>query len=101
MNDVRVQIAVNYPARAFGITRHESPAEAKKKCPHLIMVHVATYAEGDTEPQYHTGDDVKPATHKASLDTYRRESLKIIKVFQEFCPTVGKSSSPLPANCHP
>lgn len=32
------QIAVNYPARVFGITRHESPADALKKCPHLMFV---------------------------------------------------------------
>ena len=36
-------IAVNYPAREFGITRHESPAEALKKCPNIMLVHCATY----------------------------------------------------------
>lgn len=35
-------IAVNYPARKFGITRHMDVHEAKKKCPHLQTVHVAT-----------------------------------------------------------
>lgn len=82
-------IAVNYAARKFGISRHESPAEALKKCPELVMVHVATYRGGDTEPGYWEGDDVLPTTHKVSLDPYRRESLKIIQVFQEFCPVVG------------
>lgn len=82
-------IAVNYAARACGITRHESPAEALIKCPELVMVHVATYRGGDTEPGYWEGDDVLPTTHKVSLDAYRRESLKIIKVFSEFCPIVG------------
>lgn len=84
-----LQIAVNYAARAFGITRHESPIEAVKKCPALVMVHVATYRGGDTEPGYWEGDDVLPTTHKVSLDPYRRESLKIIKVFSEFCSIVG------------
>ncbi|KAL8286986.1 hypothetical protein RQP46_003992 [Phenoliferia psychrophenolica] len=84
-------IAVNYPARTFGITRHESPAEALKKCPELMLVHCATYRQGDLEPGY-WGDNPKPETHKISLDHYRRESLKIIKVFAEFCPVVEKAS---------
>ncbi|KAK4701217.1 DNA polymerase eta, partial [Phenoliferia sp. Uapishka_3] len=84
-------IAVNYPARKFGITRHESPAEALKKCPELVMVHCATYRQGDTEPGY-WGDSPKPETHKISLDHYRRESLKIIKVFIGYCPIVEKAS---------
>jgi DNA polymerase eta len=84
-----IQIAVNYPARKFGITRHEPPAEALKKCPDLVMVHVATYRNGDSEPGY--WDGAKPETHKVSLDPYRRESLKILRVFSEFCPVVGKN----------
>ncbi|SGY21900.1 BQ5605_C016g08290 [Microbotryum silenes-dioicae] len=84
-------IAVNYPARKFGITRHETPAEALKKCPHLVMVHCATYKEGDTEPSYDNFHPT-PATHKISLDHYRRESLKIIKVFTSHIPTVEKAS---------
>ncbi|SCV72050.1 BQ2448_4744 [Microbotryum intermedium] len=110
-------IAVNYPARKFGITRHETPAEALKKCPHLVMVHCATYKEGDTEPSYDNPHPT-PATHKVrpghcrfrfapradyvlsqiSLDHYRRESLKvrvlnkIIKVFTSHIPTVEKAS---------
>lgn len=46
------QIAVNYPARTFGITRHETPASALLKCPHLVMVHCASYRASDTEPGY-------------------------------------------------
>ena len=34
--------AVNYPARAAGITRHMRRAEAKAKCPELQCVHVET-----------------------------------------------------------
>ena len=52
-----------------------------------MMVHVATYRIGDPEPGYWEG--AKPETHKVSLDPYRRESLKILKVFSEFCPVVG------------
>ncbi|PLW10065.1 hypothetical protein PCANC_22841 [Puccinia coronata f. sp. avenae] len=85
-------IAVNYPAREFGITRHLPFDEAKKKCPHLICVHVATYAQGDaeTEAKYH--HNPKPETHKVSLDPYRRESVKILKIFSESCPTIEKAS---------
>ncbi|GAA5967675.1 hypothetical protein JCM11641_005731 [Rhodosporidiobolus odoratus] len=83
-------IAVNYPARAFGITRHESPAEALKKCPNLKLVHVQTYKNGEAEPGYWEG--AKPETHKVSLDMYRKESRKILEVFTEVCPVVEKAS---------
>ncbi|GAA6039453.1 hypothetical protein JCM8097_009555 [Rhodosporidiobolus ruineniae] len=83
-------IAVNYPARRFGITRHEAPAEALKKCPHLRLVHVQTYRNGEPEPGYWEG--AKPETHKVSLDMYRKESKKILDVFSEFCPVVEKAS---------
>jgi hypothetical protein len=55
-------IAVNYPARAFGITRMSSWRDALKKCPELIVVHVATYKEGDNAPVYWDNPDT--ATHK-------------------------------------
>ncbi|GAA5864259.1 hypothetical protein JCM3774_001272 [Rhodotorula dairenensis] len=83
-------IAVNYPARAYGITRHETPAEALKKCPDLMLVHVQTYKNGETVPGY--WDGAKPETHKVSLDMYRKESKKILAVFQRFCPLVEKAS---------
>ena len=40
-------IAVNYPARAFGIGRMCTATEAKKLCPNIINQHVATWREGD------------------------------------------------------
>ena len=55
-------IAVNYPARAFGITRMSSWRDALKKCPELVVVHVATYKEGDNAPVYWDNPDT--ATHK-------------------------------------
>ena len=55
-------IAVNYPARKFGITRMEKIKEAKKKCPELVVVHVATYKEGEKEPGYWENPDT--LTHK-------------------------------------
>lgn len=35
-------IAVNYAARARGVTRHMRVAEARGKCPELVLVHVQT-----------------------------------------------------------
>lgn len=55
-------IAVNYPARKFGITRMEKIKEARKKCPELVVVHVATYREGEKEPGYWENPDT--LTHK-------------------------------------
>lgn len=51
---------------------------------------MATYRNGDSEPGY--WDDAKPETHKVSLDPYRRESLKIINIFKQYCPIVEKAS---------
>jgi nucleotidyltransferase/DNA polymerase involved in DNA repair len=42
-------IAVNYAARGKGITRHMRVAEAKHKCPELVLVHVETIG-GHGEP---------------------------------------------------
>ncbi|KDQ19232.1 hypothetical protein BOTBODRAFT_153085 [Botryobasidium botryosum FD-172 SS1] len=80
-------IAVNYPARKFGITRMESIVEAKKKCPELVAVHTATYKEGESEAQYWDNPDSK--THKVSLDHYRRESMKIMHMYREMMPAGG------------
>ena len=55
-------IAVNYPSRKFGITRMDKVKDAQKRCPNLIVVHVATYKEGDAEPEYWENPDTK--THK-------------------------------------
>lgn len=85
-------IAVNYPARSFGITRHLPFDEALKKCPDLICVHVATYAQGDSETEAKYHENPKPETHKVSLDPYRRESVKILKIFSQSCPLIEKAS---------
>lgn len=55
-------IAVNYPARTFGIGRMTKLSEALEKCPHLRVVHVPTYKEGEKEPGW--WDDVDTRTHK-------------------------------------
>jgi DNA polymerase eta len=86
-----MQIAVNYPAREFGIKRMTKIKDAKQMCPNLVVVHVATYKDGENEPKYHPDPETK--THKVSLDLYRRESIKIINIFKSTLPTaeVGES----------
>ncbi|KAK9323064.1 hypothetical protein V1517DRAFT_321389 [Lipomyces orientalis] len=79
-------IAVNYAARKFGISRHESISEARKKCPDLVLAHVATWKEGDESWAYHENPDV--ATHKVSLDPYRRQSQLIFRIFYASCEKV-------------
>lgn len=68
-------IAVNYPSRKFGITRMDKVKDAQKRCPNLVVVHVATYKEGDAEPGYWENPDTK--THKvhSPLELARRHSL--------------------------
>ncbi|KAK8854812.1 hypothetical protein IAR55_003551 [Kwoniella newhampshirensis] len=77
-------IAVNYPARKYGIKRFTTLDEARKLCPELIVQHVATYRNGENEAGY--WGEVDPRTHKVSLDPYRRESLKILAIFKEMVP---------------
>lgn len=79
-------IAINYPARAFGLSRHVTSAEALKQCPELILQHVATWKEGDENWAYHENSFRDMATHKVSLDPYRKESRKILKCIKESLP---------------
>ena len=61
-------IAVNYPARKYGISRMDKKKDALKRCPHLQVVHVATFKEGEKEPGY--WDDVDTNTHKVCFDSF-------------------------------
>lgn len=79
-------IAINYPARKFGINRHCVITEAKKLCPELIMQHVATWKEGDEKWAYHKDAFAHIATHKVSLDPYRLESRKIFACVKDTLP---------------
>jgi DNA polymerase eta len=81
-------IAINYPARAFGLNRHVTVAEAKEKCPGLICQHVATWKEGDVTWSYSDGDEAfrEIASRKVSLDPYRLQSRKILATIKEFLP---------------
>ncbi|TPX69749.1 DNA-directed DNA polymerase [Spizellomyces sp. 'palustris'] len=84
-------IAVNYAARAAGIKRHCTAGEAAKMCPDVQLVHVSTYANGETEPKYHT-ENVTAKTHKVSLEPYRRASRKVMAIFKRFCPKFQRAS---------
>lgn len=84
-------LAINYAARKFGISRMETPAEAKIKCPELMLVHVPTYGQGDTEYKYNKNPNF--ATHKASLAPYRDASNKIFDIFRSFTHKVQKGGT--------
>ncbi|GAB0133185.1 hypothetical protein EsDP_00001598 [Epichloe bromicola] len=79
-------IAINYPARSFGIGRHCNVAEAKKLCPELIAQHVATWREGDEKWAYRDDAAANIATDKVSLDPYRLESRKILALVKDSLP---------------
>ncbi|KAF4542753.1 DNA-repair protein UmuC-like protein [Lasiodiplodia theobromae] len=79
-------IAINYPARAFGLSRHVTAAEAQKLCPDLVCQHVATWKEGDERWAYHDDAFKNMATHKVSLDPYRMESRKILALIKDALP---------------
>ena len=105
-------IAVNYAARAAGITRHMKAPEALVKCPGLRLVHVQTLGGGvpDAEggPTPHPSEDAAPAStagqpgaaegaeeqagsrdrEKACLERYRQASSRIIGLLREKAPQV-------------
>ncbi|KAF1988776.1 DNA/RNA polymerase [Aulographum hederae CBS 113979] len=79
-------IAVNYPARAFGITRFLPLSEAYEKCPELVCQHVATWKEGEDSWAYREGAAKDIATSKVCLDPYRTESRKILACIKDALP---------------
>ena len=76
-------IAVNYPARKFGVTRFLDLAEAKKLCPQLICQHVATWKEGEDKWAYREQSTKQIHSEKVSLDPYRLESRKILATIKD------------------
>lgn len=62
--------------------------EARKICPDIRLLHVATLAANDTEPHYYTNPGRN--THKVSLDAYRNASKAIFKIFNKYCDTIQK-----------
>ncbi|KAF4969739.1 hypothetical protein FSARC_3082 [Fusarium sarcochroum] len=80
-------IAVNYPAREYGIGRHSNVEEAKKLCPELIAQHVATWREGDEKWAYREDAAANIVTDKVSLDPYRLQSREILASIKEALPS--------------
>uniref|UniRef100_A0A7S4K9V7 DNA polymerase eta n=1 Tax=Guillardia theta TaxID=55529 RepID=A0A7S4K9V7_GUITH len=79
-------IAVNYPARARGITRHMRVEEAKKICPdlHLVHVEIVTF-EGDTNDKQLKQDEKRDdLPRKVSLERYRNASMEVFEVLQQY-----------------
>lgn len=79
-------IAINYPARAYGLNRHVTITEAKEKCPDIICQHVATWKEGNATWEYADDAFKEIAIRKVSLDPYRIESRKILKCIKDTLP---------------
>ncbi|KEF61895.1 DNA polymerase eta subunit [Exophiala aquamarina CBS 119918] len=79
-------IAINYPARDFGLNRHVTVAEAKTKCPEIVVQHVATWREGDDKWAYRDDAAKHIQTDKVSLDPYRLESRKSLALVKEILP---------------
>lgn len=79
-------IAINYPAREFGLNRHVTINEAKQKCPQIICQHVATWREGDDKWAYRNDSFEQIHTDKVSLDPYRLESRKSLALIKEILP---------------
>ena len=75
-------VAVNYPAREFGIKRFESFKEARTKCPQLQYSSSPTYAPGDVHWAYHANPDRQ--THKMSLEPYRIAGQQVFDCIQSF-----------------
>ncbi|KAJ5947693.1 hypothetical protein N7466_000708 [Penicillium verhagenii] len=77
-------IAVNYAARAFGITRMVTFEEAQKLCPNIILQHVATFREGEGGRWAYRDDSFRSVkTDKVSLDPYRAASRKILQTMKD------------------
>ncbi|GMF98426.1 hypothetical protein B5S30_g750 [[Candida] boidinii] len=87
-------IAVSYAARKYGIGRMDTLLDAKKKCPNLIVAHTAVFKKGDPNWFYTDINDDLPSAvdHKVSLDPYRKESRKFIRVIKDFADLVEKVS---------
>ncbi|KAG5417182.1 eso1 [Candida metapsilosis] len=84
-------IAVSYSARKFGINRLDTVESARAKCPNLVCAHAGVYKKGSKHWAYEEGAP-DPVNHKVSLDNYRRESRKIVRLIQSKFDLVEKAS---------
>lgn len=84
-------IAISYAARTYGIGRMDTLKSAQEKCPDLVVGHAAVFKKGESHWQY-LNKLPDQAVHKVSLDPYRRELRKIIKILKSECDLVEKAS---------
>lgn len=77
-------IAVNYAARAEGVTRHMRVADALAKCPSLRLVHVQTIGAQHLPG---VGADLR-SNSKACLERYRAASMDVLSVVHRIQPQV-------------
>ncbi|KAI8071667.1 hypothetical protein BC940DRAFT_293396 [Gongronella butleri] len=81
-------IAVNYEARKYGVSRHCDKDEARRLCPEITLVHVATFAPNEDVAGYH--ENPSRSTHKVDLSPYRNASKEIFRIFKSHCPLLQK-----------
>lgn len=90
-------IAVNYAARAAGVTRHSSFRDCFKQCSNLRLVHVPTFNSNSPAagikvyPMTDISDtkSLDRTTYKASLQPYRQASLKVFSVLRNYLLNTG------------
>ena len=82
-------IAINYPARSFGIKRGMTVKEVKAKCPAIHLVHVELVGNSNSSP---TSTTPSASTSKVSLERYRTASESIMSIFQRFSPLCERAS---------
>lgn len=82
-------IAINYPARKYGLKRGVSCDEARALCPSIHLPHVATFKKGETTWAFHESPDAN--NYKVSLDFFRLESRKIFELFKKHFAQIEKA----------
>ena len=84
-------IAVNYPARSAGVTRHISAVNARRLCPDINLVHVETLDEaGRVIKTSMVGSSTyNQSNTKVSLARYRSASQAIFALLVRLCGAYG------------
>ena len=82
-------IAVNYPARSYGVKRGMTVKEVRAKCPTIHLIHVELVGNNSISP---TTKTPSASTSKVSLERYRLASESIMSIFQRFSPLCERAS---------
>ncbi|KAJ1627983.1 hypothetical protein T492DRAFT_1021447 [Pavlovales sp. CCMP2436] len=79
-------IAVNYPARAAGVKRMMSAADALKACPQIVLARVGTQLIHEVGKEAkEAGKDMDRDTAKIDLERYREASRRVFGVLEREC----------------